>query len=261
MKMGREKMNKRMFKQMRCILVLLVCVICAFSPASAEEGLVGLWRYEYNDNITLFNLMADNTYEMVITSYPHISKFTGKYSVAGSEIVMTENVSGDERADDFTTIYKIYGDMAMFGSYKYFRVAKEDAAGLLETPFARYDRTITLSQREALELAFDSSYRNDNDVVVIELYFENEHYSYFFRPKWPDGDQAPEGRENYHLGLEGFSFKNEFYIFRLYEFIQDDEESGHTVTMGYYAVNRNNGEIVYEYYLEDLEEQVEKFQR
>ena len=252
MKMGREKMNKRTFMQMRCIFVLLVCVICAAFPASAEDGLVGLWRYEYNDNITFFNLTADNNYEMVITSYPHISTLTGKYTVSGSEIVMTETVSASERVGDFSYIYKIYGDLAMFGDYRYFRVAQEDAVALLADPFLIYNRTVTLSEREALELLFDFAEPDKSDMVEIELYYSYEHYDYVFRRKWPANDYAPERLSN----IFGYSFNSlspneEYYIFKFYEFVQDDEETGHTATYNFYAVHRNTGEIVQERDYED----------
>ena len=155
MKMGREKMNKRTFMQMRCIF-LLVCVICVFSPASAEDGLV-------------------------------------------------------------------------------------------EVPFAEYGRTVTLSEREALELLFDSTYPDKGNMVDIKLYFENEHYGYEFRRKWPAENQLPEELTNYFgLGFNSLSSNGEFYIFRLYEVVYDDEENFRMPTYNFFAVNKNNGKIIEE---------------
>ena len=117
--------------------LLFLCMLC--TAAVAQDGLVGLWRWEYNDNITLFHFMADGTYKMVIsTNDQQGSIMSGKYKVSGNTLVMTENVYEGERSNDFSYVYSISGDTAMFGDYECVRVPEKDVAFLLANPYAPY---------------------------------------------------------------------------------------------------------------------------
>jgi len=117
---------------MKKITAIFLCMFLHLCNAAyAEDGIVGLWRYEYNDNITLFSLMEDNTYKMVIsTNDQQGATLTGKYRVSGGVIIMTENVFEGERTQDFSYSYEVNGDIAMFDDYEYVRVAKEDSAAM-----------------------------------------------------------------------------------------------------------------------------------
>ena len=228
-------------------LLIFLCVFMLLCGAAwAEDGLIGLWRYQYNDNINLFNLMADNSYQMVIsTNDQQGATLTGKYRASGNAITMTENVDGNrKRIGDFTYVYKVYGDIAVFDDENYIRVAKEDAANLLANPYADYNRT-TITEREAIELLFDSIY-DRNDIVNISLNFDGEHYRYEYYFQSPDGEISNPWGIGFQQLSTGDEFGREFYIFRLYESVYFDGEFSHSATGDFYAVNRNNGDIIAE---------------
>ena len=51
---------------------------------------------------------------------------------------------------------------------------------------------------------------------------------------------------NYYLVYEGLDESGQYYLIHLYEFVLDDEETGigHTVTYGWFSVDRETGEIL-----------------
>lgn len=51
---------------------------------------------------------------------------------------------------------------------------------------------------------------------------------------------------NYYLVYEGLDQSGQYYLIHLYEFVLDDEETGigHTVTYGWFSVDRETGEIL-----------------
>lgn len=50
---------------------------------------------------------------------------------------------------------------------------------------------------------------------------------------------------DYYLVFEGFESNEEYYLMHLYEFVLDEPETGigHTVTYGWYTLDKNTGEI------------------
>ncbi len=78
--------------------------------------------------------------------------------------------------------------------------------------------------------------------LVKEIYaanfikIENDHEdSYYYKLSFAD----------YYLVYEGQGETEDDYLIHLYEFVEDDAETGigHFVTYGWYTVNRNSGEI------------------
>ena len=86
-----------------------------------------------------------------------------------------------------------------------------------------------LSPMEALEVV-KSSYASNFERIEIS---ENEYY---YKLRLAD----------YYLVYEGEGESEQQYLFHLYEFVLDEpeEEIGHTVTYGWYRVDKVTGEII-----------------
>ena len=172
--------------------------------AYAEDGLVGLWRYEYNDNLILFNLMADNTYTMVIsTNDQQGTTLTGRYRASGNAIFMTENLSGGKRIGDFSYVYEINGDIAIFDDDEYVRVSTK--------PLEAKDFSVSDGKTK---IVLDSPFMDfKTDLPEEETSYVGEEYSGGFVYKvyqhaYADFDLYTSNR-NYNL--KGRSF-DDYYI-------------------------------------------------
>lgn len=94
----------------------------------------------------------------------------------------------------------------------------------------------SISAMEALDL-IKEQYATNFEKIAIEDTEEKYYY------KLPLAD--------YYLVFEGYGETDQDYMIHLYEFVLDDPESGtgHTVTYGWYTVNKETKEImVYSYY-------------
>ena len=84
-----------------------------------------------------------------------------------------------------------------------------------------------LTEQEALDLV-----KKEFATNFIKVFREDE--SYFYRLDFADYYLVSEGPEG-----------DRYYLIHLYEFVVDEEDTGigHTVTYGWFAVDRRTGEI------------------
>ncbi len=89
-----------------------------------------------------------------------------------------------------------------------------------------------MTPMEALDLVKEL-YADNYEKVIIE---DSEDNSYYYK--------LPEA--GYYLEYEGSGETEQSYLIRLYEFVEDDPELGigHTVTYGWYTVDRITGAVI-----------------
>lgn len=70
----------------------------------------------------------------------------------------------------------------------------------------------------------------------IKVPYEEESEEYYYRLEKAD----------YYLVYEGMIEEDQYYLFHLYEFVLDEEETGigHTVTYAWYVVDTMTGEVL-----------------
>ena len=190
---------------MKKLTVVFLCVFMLLCGAAyAEDGVVGLWLYEYNDNIILFDLMADNSYKMVIsTNDQQGTTLTGKYKASGNVVFMTENLSEGKRIGDFSYVYEINGDIAIFDDDEYVRVSTK--------PLEAKDFSVS---DEKTKIVLDSPFMDfKTDLPEEETSYVGEEYSGGFAYKvyqhrYADFDLYTSNR-NYNFKGRGF---DDYYI-------------------------------------------------
>ncbi len=127
---------------MKKISTLFLCafmLLAAAWTACADDGLVGLWRYEYNDHVVLFNFMADGTYQEIISTNDEQGQvMNGKYKVSGNELLITDNAFKGQLIGDFSYTFKVAGDKATLGEYECVRIPESYVEFLLANPYASY---------------------------------------------------------------------------------------------------------------------------
>ena len=91
------------------------------------------------------------------------------------------------------------------------------------------NKALEITPMKALELVKGSYASNFEKIAISET-------EYYYKLKIAD----------YYLVYEGRGETEEQYLFHLYEFVLDDPEEGigHTVTYGWYQVNKFTGEII-----------------
>lgn len=98
-----------------------------------------------------------------------------------------------------------------------------------EYPNWENDKALELTPMKALELVKDCYASNFEKIAISET-------EYYYKLRIAD----------YYLIYEGRGETEEQYLYHLYEFVLDDPEEGigHTVTYGWYQVNKFTGEII-----------------
>jgi len=101
---------------------------------------------------------------------------------------------------------------------------------------------IPVSEEQAIKSLFDMLYDKSNNIINVKLENDGYHYGYEYNFLFPNGDISnPWGIE-----FINDSFDHQYYIFRLYEAVHHDGEFSHTTTGDFFAVKKNNGEIIAE---------------
>ncbi len=115
-----------------------------------------------------------------------------------------------------------------------------DISGLLLPEEIALKNEKTITPMEALDMI-----KKNYAVDFVKIYRENSREEYYYKSTIAD----------YYLVYEGEVGVLKNYLIHLYEFVIDEEDMGvgHTVTYGWYTINKENGEIIEEInYYEEL---------
>lgn len=102
------------------------------------------------------------------------------------------------------------------------------------------NQQVKFSKEGAIEILLNFIYKDKTNFMFPRLENYDAHNRYRYKLYWRDDEPS------YPIEIEfvGFSSDDNFYIFRLYECIYYNDEFDHEVTLDFYAVNKNTGEII-----------------
>lgn len=105
-----------------------------------EGGVVGVWRFEGDEDVEILILNADDTFEMGI--YYKDGKgviVEGEYIIAKGLLTMTNVLANGKKTDkDIDYTFEQDGDTVLLDGFKFMRVPNNLAVAVLSSPLAPY---------------------------------------------------------------------------------------------------------------------------